>query len=147
MSNTAAGGDGESLFGWFMFWVIAVAGALYFFDVEFAIKTWQVFSHSVGYNQVQLQAKPHDCSFMSAPLGAKNCHYTKEVETVLWKQDPPGTSLRSIDSGRTWEPHTPGKCEFDLSLSCPNVFDPPGNVAPVYKKVFGVVVSWNKVDD
>jgi hypothetical protein len=80
-------------------------------------------------------------------LGAKNCHYDKVVTKVLWATNPTGYPIRSFDNGTTWTVHTPGKCDFNELLDCPNAYDPPENVAPKYITVTGVIIQWNKVQE
>jgi hypothetical protein len=60
---------------------------------------------------------PHNCDFLTAPLGSKHCHYERVVTTIRIRRDQ-----MSEDEGKTWGPVTPGA-----------------------KRT--VYVSWNKVDD
>jgi hypothetical protein len=45
---------------------------------------------------------PHDCEFLSAPLGAKHCHYEKRVVTVRIRINASHERLVSYDDGKTW---------------------------------------------
>jgi hypothetical protein len=38
------------------------------------------------YEHVVIEHQPHDCDFMTAPMGQKHCHYQAHVET--WGQQP-----------------------------------------------------------
>jgi hypothetical protein len=70
-----------------------------------------------------IDKQPHDCEFMSAPMGNKHCHYEKLVATVRIRYDNNNSRWEaSIDEGKTWEPAQPGVRRT-------------------------VVVSWRKVDD
>jgi hypothetical protein len=50
-----------------------------------------------------MERRPHDCEFMSAPLGRKNCHYEKEVATVRIRRNQSRRQV-SYDDGKTWAP-------------------------------------------
>jgi hypothetical protein len=49
---------------------------------------------------------PHDCEFLSAPMGSKHCHYDKEVTTIHVRASTFGPQM-SFD-GKTWSPAEPG---------------------------------------
>lgn len=49
---------------------------------------------------------PHDCEFMSAPIGSKHCHYDKEVATVRVRNNQSRREV-SHDDGKTWSPAEP----------------------------------------
>jgi len=137
--------------------VIAVAGLIifgiaYYEDAQWANKIFYWMNINVGdgsgWSRITIQSKPHDCEFMTAPMGSKNCHFEKVVSKVLWaSRNGDGAPIRSFDNGQTWEPHPPGKCDFDLTLNCPTAFDPPGNVAPKYITTTGVIIQWKKVQE
>lgn len=46
---------------------------------------------------------PHDCEFLTAPLGSKHCHYEKTVFTVRIRSRD-SRRLVSYDDGKTWSP-------------------------------------------
>jgi hypothetical protein len=83
----------------------------------------------VTQDKITVQNKPHDCEFMSAPIGRKNCHYESVVEKVEWATSAAGKPIMSFDDGKSWEPFTP----------------PPGANVPQYSTVESAVVSWNHV--
>ena len=64
---------------------------------------------------------PHDCEFLTSPLGSKHCHYEKQVATIRIRTDASGR-LVSVDEGKTWAKAQP--------------FDKPA-----------VYVTWNKILD
>jgi hypothetical protein len=117
------------------------------FDAQWFYKAFYVMYDSVSWNHVDIWKKPHDCEFSKAPLGDKNCHFERVTHKVEWATNASGQPIRSFDSGKTWEVHTPGKCGFEVTLDCPNVYDPPNNVAPKYITVTGVMITWMKVQD
>ena len=64
---------------------------------------------------------PHDCEFLTAPLGDKHCHYEKQVRTIRVRLLRAGREV-SYDEGKSWS-----KAE-------------PSDHATVF-------VSWNRVED
>ena len=60
--------------------LLSAAPAL-FPESEFAYLIHNAFmgSRPAGTYEFFIINKPHDCDFMSAPLGRKNCHYEKDV--------------------------------------------------------------------
>jgi len=53
--------------------------------------------------EVTFDDKPHDCEFLTAPLGRKNCSYEKEVSIVQFSRDiKTGAAIISYDGGVTW---------------------------------------------
>ena len=50
---------------------------------------------------VTVDARPHNCEFMAAPLGSKNCHYKPNVATIRVRTSTAGRTV-SFDEGRTW---------------------------------------------
>ena len=61
--------------------------------------------------------RPHDCDFLTAPLGSKNCSYKRRVTCTLTTVSQYGQPLRSLDDGHTWLQFAPqwplrGQWEF-----------------------------------
>lgn len=140
--------DSGCLLGGLIGVLIVVVLFGWLFDAAWLYKSFYVLNDDVSWDRVYIEKKPHDCEFMTAPFGAKNCHYEKAVTIIKWAtRNGDGFPIRSFDDGKTWEAHIPGKCESDPSLDCPNVYDPPNNVAPKYITVTGVSISWKKVQD
>jgi hypothetical protein len=103
----------------YMFWAFVAYWAIYAaWHSNFAYSV----RYSVSYDQVTQQKKPHNCEFLSAPIGDKNCHYDPEVQSVRTATSDLGTPIMSYDDGKTWVPNE-------------------WNVKP------GVSVSWVKVDE
>lgn len=50
---------------------------------------------------------PHDCDFLTAPLGQKNCRYNKRVLTVRVQTSASNARLVSYDEGQTWQKADP----------------------------------------
>jgi len=87
--------------------------------------------YNVNATEVQHQNQPHDCEFLTAPLGEKHCHYEPSVSTLRWATSTTGLPIASVDEGKTWE-----------------TFTPDANVTvPTNSRVEKVYVSWEKKDD
>jgi hypothetical protein len=43
------------------------------------VKSWYALTHKVPVERVEVEKKPHDCEFNTAPIGSKNCHYDAKV--------------------------------------------------------------------
>ena len=70
---------------------------------------------------VTVDARPHNCEFMTAPLGSKHCDYKRNVATIRVRTSTSGRTV-SFDEGRTWIPSD-------------------GSTQPA------VLVTWEKVED
>ena len=51
---------------------------------------------------------PHDCEFLSAPIGSKHCHYDKEVTFIRVRNSQSGGRAVSYDDCKTWSPAEAG---------------------------------------
>jgi hypothetical protein len=81
--------------------------------------------YHVHYDQVTMAKQPHDCDWLAAPLGDKNCHYDAETQRVrLGIRENTNRPLVSFDDGKTW------------------VDD--NNVPPLTS---GVYITWKKIED
>jgi hypothetical protein len=91
--------------------------------------------YSLGYDvssdKIHIDDKPHDCSFLAAPLGEKYCHYERTVTTLRWATSTAGFPIVSYDEGKAWSVFTPD----------------PGATVPKYSTVEEVYVSWEKKND
>jgi hypothetical protein len=78
---------------------------------------WYAIEYNVRFNDVQTDARPRDCDFLTAPLGDKNCSYKAHVQVftadgVLVAGDnaptyasdaKTGKPIISYDGGKTWD--------------------------------------------
>jgi hypothetical protein len=136
------------------FWVgtaAFIASAILFFgwlvDADWFNKLRYSMTEDTSYDRVDIRNKPHDCEFMTAPLGEKHCHYERAISKVMWSTSTTGEPIMSLDSGRTWEIHKPGKCLWNETSDCPSSYDPPNNVVPKLPTATGVIIRWDKVED
>lgn len=57
---------------------------------ECSPQQWYAMQNNIPVERVSVQPKPHDCEFMKAPLGDKNCHFER---VVIRLQDKDGLRL------------------------------------------------------
>jgi hypothetical protein len=77
------------------------------------------FQYGVPYSRVAKTEKPHDCAFMKAPIGDKECHYDIQVTYVRTSTDVrTGKPIVSYDDGKNWswdDESNPTKPSVDVS--------------------------------
>lgn len=87
--------------------------------------------YSLPADKIIAAERPHDCAFLSAPLGSKYCHYDREVSTLRWATSTTGNPIVSWDEGKTWSVFTPEA----------------GTTVPKTDTVQEVFISWKKVEE
>ncbi len=88
------------------------------FDWRAPTQSYYAWKYGVPAAAVTNLPRPHDCDFLSAPLGDKNCSYERRVTRTLVTVSRYGQPLRSTDDGQSWqhfEPKQPlkGQWEFE----------------------------------
>jgi hypothetical protein len=56
--------------------------------------------YQISKDKIVIESKPHGCDFDDAPLGAKHCHYEKEVNAIKACEQP---SCRVIAVYVSWK--------------------------------------------
>ena len=90
-----------------------------FWMCVFAVFAWFAWvgdsklRYEIQYNDVSFTDKPHDCEFMTAPLGRKNCKYEKEVSVTLFAIGVSGDPIISTDEGENWYKNKGGPTHGD----------------------------------
>jgi hypothetical protein len=73
-----------------LWWMLLLFGGL-IFDGGIAklwhTKTRYAIQYGVNYDQVYMNDRPHDCNFLHAPLGDKDCHYEIKVSEAQGQKD------------------------------------------------------------
>jgi hypothetical protein len=106
-------------------WLVSLPGRAWHSKWRYAVE------YSLSTEKIQVDTAPHDCGFLTAPIGEKYCHYERVVSTVRWATSTQGLPIISFDEGKTW-----------------NVFAPDaGEHAPQYSTVKEVSISWVKKND
>jgi len=71
--------------------VLIVSGIVVFSHSVFPQSKWPyAIKYNTSSQYVDIEKKPHDCKWFTAPIGNKHCHYEKDIYTERDKQ------------GRTW---------------------------------------------
>jgi hypothetical protein len=60
---------------------VLVGGGIYIYNVGYD-EAWYSWQYDVPSSNVRVSPKPRDCDFITAPLGAKNCHYKPHVSVL-----------------------------------------------------------------
>jgi hypothetical protein len=73
----------EQAFGWFLAvaFLFLLSLPLAFSWYWFFPASWYAVMNGTDSDHVVVQPEPHDCDFSKAPLGDKECHYEKKIET------------------------------------------------------------------
>lgn len=66
--------------GWLV--IATVAGIFLFavWDTDWFTKWRYYLTSDIPAAHVFIDSQPHDCDFLTAPLGQKNCHYERVVQ-------------------------------------------------------------------
>jgi hypothetical protein len=105
-------------------WIIPCLFLGWLFGDVWHSKLRYVIQYQVSYDQVVKAKRPHDCDWLTAPLGDKNCQYEPQVQTVRTAISTTGSPIVSYDDGKTWSANE--------------------GVPPVKN---GVYISWQKTDE
>jgi uncharacterized membrane protein len=77
-----------------VFWVgVAVwllAAAWPYFSVAHPVGSWYALTQGVPVERVSVEQVPHDCEFLTAPMGSKHCHYDAKIITLKGADTPDG---------------------------------------------------------
>jgi hypothetical protein len=74
------------------------------------------------YEQVIVDPRPHNCEWLTAPLGSKHCHYDPVVRSVRTSVTDKGEAVVSYDEGET-------------------------SHANAFSETPGIYVSWQKIEE
>ncbi len=72
-------------------------------DSKWLNELWYSFDRDLKDATVIMNPQPHDCEFLTAPLGSKHCYYKKNVATVRIRTNGSGLREVSTDEGITWK--------------------------------------------
>jgi hypothetical protein len=60
--------------------------------------------YDVPTRQITIADAPHDCDFLRAPVGVKECWYARQVTVIKTGTNAAGEHFVSYDDGKTWSP-------------------------------------------
>ena len=115
--------------GW-GFWILVILAFVFWGDIWYS-KLAYAMSYNVSRGHVYIDWKPHDCDFWKAPIGEKECHYKRVVNTVEKATSKEKLPIMSFDSGKTWVVYAPD----------------PGSRVPESPTVESVHIRWERVED
>jgi len=113
-------------------WVVTIIAIWFIYvgvEVAWHSKARYALQYGANYGDVTKDKKPHDCDWLAAPLGDKNCRYDPlvQVQTITTGSDKnSGRPIVSYDDGKTWD------------------FNDGTNPAKASTTVY---VGWQKVDE
>lgn len=116
------------------FWVAVAGGILLyaFWDTKLVMAV----RLNVDSEHLEIAPKPHDCEFMTAPIGDKHCHYKQVVQKTLHAREVKGGyPIYSSDDGKTW-------VRYSYELTAQEAKD-----WPTYPTAAVAWVGWEKVTD
>ena len=90
-------------------------------EAEWSYRWQNALDSELADAVVTVAHQPHDCEFLTAPLGSKHCHYERHVDIVRVRGAASDRHI-SYDNGKQW--------------SLATATDRPA-----------IIVSWTKVDD
>lgn len=128
--------DGLGCFG-----LLLLGAGVYFAfsNYSWSNSLWYSVQYGVGFSDVHTQAKPSDCDFISAPLGAKGCSYTAKVKVYnadgllvagenapkppkLGSDTKTGKPIISYDDGKSWDWYSGGATTLNLTPKSVTVY-------------------------
>jgi hypothetical protein len=131
---------------------LILTGALVWFavrDADWVAKAYAVNQYTVPSSKVAVSGThPHDCDFMTAPLGSKHCAYKREYRAewlTLSIDNPP----RPISYG-TLQAEPPTACSqdnMDFAHKCYYTETRPDEHATNLWTARNVLISWRKVEE
>ena len=128
--------------------VAAVLGIWEIRDSDWFAKIYAATKYSLPQTKIDIEgSRPHDCDFMTAPMGSKHCSYKREYLAewfTLSKSDQP-ISYGTIQQ----EPPTTVcySAESDLAHRCYHIELQPDEYPLTGWRARHVVIRWRKVEE
>jgi hypothetical protein len=118
--------------GIFVLWVLFFVAVIVIFAVplllawiapeaEWSYRWQNALDSELTDAVVTVAHRPHDCEFMTAPLGDKHCHYERHVDTIRVHDSGSGPEV-SYDNGHSWS-RTPSPMKPAILVSWTKVED------------------------
>ena len=99
--------------GWIFLAIVAFLIWYAVRDSDWVAKIYAARHYQLPMSRVDIERQPHDCDFLTAPLGEKHCSYKREylAEWIALSSDNPP---RPIEYG-TMQEEPPTRCSQDAS--------------------------------
>jgi hypothetical protein len=111
-------------------------------------KTRFAFQYGVNVSDIAKDDKPHDCDWLKAPIGDKECHYDAEAKVLKVRTALDQTTGRPIvsydDDAWSWDSSSGS---YTPTLTDP---PPPGQPSPgpyVVKTRNILSISWKRIEE
>ncbi|MGD1073064.1 MAG: hypothetical protein ABSB15_23340 [Bryobacteraceae bacterium] len=82
-----------------LYWIVII---LFVWNWIWYSKLRYAIQYTTPYSQVSKDKEPHDCDWLKAPLGDKECHFEIQVNTVRTARNAQGQPIVSFNEGETW---------------------------------------------
>jgi hypothetical protein len=82
-------------FLWAVVLLVLAYQFVHFVEYFYNLPEYYHDKYSVPRTLVFVDVKPHDCEFLSAPMGEKHCHYDRKV-VVITPDPPAGIEKKSV---------------------------------------------------
>jgi hypothetical protein len=134
-----------------LFWPVVIIGVvawMFVHDSDWVIRLYAENHYDLTEDKVGISGnKPHDCEFITAPLGSKHCSYEREylAEWLTLSGDSPP---RPITYG-TLQEQPPTRCSADYSdlmHKCYYAELSPNEHATSQWRARRVEIRWKKVE-
>ena len=122
--------DSDSSGGCLIIVVVVILVSIYGPDLCYSKLRYSLM-YSLDDKQIWIQDKPHDCDFLRAPLGRKECHFNRTVMITRTAKSAKGDPIVSWDDGKHWQSYSPDA----------------GETVPEANTVRSVSVGWDKEMD
>jgi hypothetical protein len=127
----AASEPAKSIDSWATFAVLALLLFYFWLDDKWPTKLRYSVQYRVRVSQVTVAKQPHNCDWLAAPLGSKNCHYDAVVQVVQIVSAKTGQRGVLQDDGKT--------------VAWDNGNKPPaGTAAELHRELY---VTWQEIED
>jgi hypothetical protein len=128
-------------------WVGTLALFVLFFVVYHGwnSKLRYAFQYGANYDDVTKDQKPHDCDWLKAPIGDKECHYDMKVlvTEIRSTDQKTGRPIVSYDGGISWVWNPDATLNTSSPAAEADYHPSPGNY-PIRKIIY---IVWLKVTE
>jgi hypothetical protein len=142
MKKDSDGGWGLVISAFLIWAIYSIGSSVWNSKARFA------FRYGANFSDINKENKPHDCDWLKAPIGDKECHFDAEVQTTKVRtalDQITGRPIISFDDGPwTWDLSSSSYTSTVTETPAPGVLT-PGPYAVRTKNV--VYVGWKKIDE
>lgn len=139
--------NNSSVTGWAVLATIGGTAWYWSSDSDWAVQNRTAAKYGVPYDKVSIVgARPHDCDFMTAPIGEKGCSYKRDY-LVEWMALSTANRPITYGSLQADPPTTCSVAELDFQHQCHEVEIPPNERPGPGWHARYVEIHWKKVEE